>query len=246
MGHADAATGPRWIIEQTQLAQLPWSARQHITATAGSVILADTAAAFGQNGTNAEHYTTIAPCTQLMMNAGYVAKCLSLDAAPPPAGTYALYDPEGWTITPTAEYQNQCKAFADAAALIKAAGATAIMAPSNPRRQDLVQCAARAAATTGGEVMVHLQVQPWETDLSTYMHYLRQATRWAHAAVPGITVSFGVSTNPKYSATAHKMFYAWQAATGYLGLAAPCWLNIVPVKDAEVTMAARFLSLVYG
>jgi hypothetical protein len=78
------------------------------------------------------------------------------------------------------------------------------------------------------------------------MHVLRQGTRCVHLAEPGMTVRFGVSTNPKYSPTAWRMWQAWLSATGYLGISAPCWLNIVPVKDTEITMASRFLNYVYG
>jgi hypothetical protein len=42
------------------------------------------------------------------------------------------------------------------------------------------------------------------------------------------------------------MFAAWQLATGYLGLPAPCWLNIIPPTDTQVTKATRFLGMVYG
>jgi hypothetical protein len=245
--HAMAFTvQPRWLIEQTQLARLDPAYQQQITAANGSVIMADKASLFKRYGSNAEHYTTIAPCTQLMMDANYVAKCLSLEASPPPAGTFALYDPEEWTLTPTLEYDHQCKAIFEAASLIKAAGATAIIAPSTPTKQWLVECAARAAALTSGEIMIHLQTQLWETT-SDFMHVLRQATRWAHDAQPGITVSFGLSTNPKYSPTAWRLWQAWQEAQSYLGGNAPCWLNVIkPTDSTAITMANRFLEHVYG
>lgn len=245
---ASAATGPRWIIEQTQLANLPWSVRTHISASQGSVILADTKDAFLQNGTNSEHYTSIASCSTLdLSGTNYVAKCLSLDDAPPPAGTWALYDPEGWKLTPADEVQHECTAMNQAADIIKSNGATAIMAPSTDAKEWLMQCAAKAAAKTDGEVMVHLQIQPLETDLSTYMHRLRQATRWVHSVEPGMTVSFGVSTNPKYSPTAWKLYKAWLSATGYLGLSAPCWLNVIkPTSSTAIKMATRFVGYVYG
>ncbi len=75
---------------------------------------------------------------------------------------------------------------------------------------------------------------------------LKQATRWVHAVEPGMPVSFGVFTCPKYNPTAYRMWRAWVGGTGYLGRSARCWLNIVPVKGAEVKMAAKFLSHVYG
>jgi hypothetical protein len=162
---AASTTGPRWIIEQTQLARLPLTWQGRITAENGSVILADSPAAFQQNGANAEHYTTIGPCSSLDITINYVAKCLSLNDTPPPAGTYSLYDPEGWQLTPASEYVNQCKAMSQAAAIIKSAGATAIMAPSTPTKQWLVECAARAAAETDGQVMVSSSDQAMGNDV---------------------------------------------------------------------------------
>ncbi len=218
---AYAATGPRWIIEARSLVMLPAADQARITADQGSIILADSKAAFGHNGSNAEHYTTIVPCSTLTISGHhYFAKCLSLTDAPPPAGTRALYDPEGWQLTSPDEITHECKAMRKAAAIIKAAGATMIAAPSTSEKKYLVQCAARAAASTaGGEVMIHFQVQGREMNLDDFGHRLRQSTRWAHdptGGVPGITVSFGVTTNPKYGATAAGMFAAWQLATGYL------------------------------
>jgi hypothetical protein len=237
-----AATGARWIIEQTQLVRLPLTWQQRITAANGSIIMADTAADFEQNGSNAEHYTTVAPCTQLMMEATYVAKCLSLQNAPPPAGTYALYDNESWKLTPASEYDAPCQAAREAADLIRGSAATPVISIRMDTRYH-VECAAMA---TGDNGILHIGFQSYENDLAAYMGKIRQTARWARAALPGITVSFGVSTNPKYNATAWKMWQAWLAATSYLGITAPCWLNIVPVKDTEVTMAARFLGHVYG
>jgi hypothetical protein len=204
------------------------------------VILADKPSAFQAEGSNAEHYTSIALCSTPNITINYVAKCLSLDDAPPPAGTFALYDPEGWQLTPADEFEHQGTAFKAAAAIIKQAGAVAIFAPSDPTNQRWVQCAARHTAETGGGVMVHLQTQPWESTLDDFMHVLRRATRWVHDVQPGMTVSFGVSTNPKYSPTAWKMWQDWLNAQGYLGGAAPCWLDIIkPTSSTAVTMATR-------
>src|SRR6266487_3248727 len=126
---AQAAGGPRWIIEQRSLVRLPAGQQALITAGQGSIIMADSKAAFGQHGTNAEHYTTIGRCSDLTITVHYFAKCLSLKTAPPPAGTWALYDPEGWQLTDPSETEHECKAMFQAAAMIKAAGATMIAAP---------------------------------------------------------------------------------------------------------------------
>jgi hypothetical protein len=249
MGAAQAASGPRWIIEQRSLVRLPAGQQALITAGQGSIIMADSKAAFGQHGTNAEHYTTIGPCSNLTITRNYFAKCLSLKAAPPPAGTWALYDPEGWQLTAPWEINHECKAMREAAAIIKDAGATMIAAPSTSEKKWLVQCTARAAATTGGDLMIHFQVQQREMDLDNFGHRLRQSTRWAHdpdGGVPGITVSFGITTNPKIGATAAGMFAAWKLATGFLGLSAPCWLNIIPDTTTQAAKASKFLTLVYG
>jgi hypothetical protein len=248
MGTAHAASGPRWIIEQRSLVRLPAGQQALITAGQGSIIMADSKAAFGQHGTNAEHYTTIGRCSDLTITVHYFAKCLSLKAAPPPAGTRALYDPEPWQLTDPSEIEHECKAMFQAAAMIEVAGATMIAAPSTTGNKSLMQCAARAAHKTNGEVMVHMQIQPLEMDPDAYMHRLRQSTRWARDpdhGVPGITVSFGVSTNPKYGATAAGMHTTWQQATGYLGPAAPCWLNIIPDTTTQAAKASKFLTLVY-
>lgn len=244
-----AAAGPRWIIEARSLVMLPPADQSRITADQGSVILADTKATLGAGGSNAEHYTTTGSCSDLAITSHPFAKCLGLADAPPPAGTWALYDPEGWQLTAPDEITHECKAMRAAAAVIKQAGATMIAAASTSEKQWLVQCAARAAASTGGEVMIHFQVQGREMNLDDFGHRLRQSTRWARDpthGVPGITVSFGVTTNPKYGATAAGMFAAWQLGTGYLGLSAPCWLNIIPPDSTQVNKAARFLGLVYG
>jgi hypothetical protein len=249
MGTAHAASGPRWIIEQRSLVRLPADQQALITAGQGSIIMADSKAAFGQHGTNAEHYTTIGRCSDLTITRNYFAKCLSLKAAPPPTGTRALYDPEGWQLTAPWEIKHECKAIREAAAIIKDAGATMIATPSTPEKKWLVQCAARAAATTGGELMIHFQVQQREMDLDNFGHRLRQSTRWARdpdGGVPGITVSFGITTNPIVGATAAGMFAAWKLATGYLGLSAPCWLNIIPDTTTQAAKASKFLTIVYG
>jgi hypothetical protein len=129
-----------------------------------------------------------------------------------------------------------------AAAMIRAAGATPVIAPQSPSVQALVQCAAQAAGPDG---MVHLQAQPHEASLSAYMSRIENAATWARAVVPGIAVSFGLSTNPKYQATAANMFTAWKAATAYLGPSAPCWLNIIPRNSTSVKTATAFLKHVY-
>lgn len=231
---AQAATGPAWLAETTQLAGLPAPYQQEVARRA--LVLANVPPLT----TGAEHYTRIAACPATAFH--YATRCLSLTTDPPRPGTYALYDLEGWQLTGTWEQQNQCRAMFKAAAMIRADGAIPVIAPLSPSVQYLVRCAARAAGPGG---MVHFQAQPHESDLRTYMRKLRNATTWARQEVPGIAVSFGLSTNPKYHATPAVMFAAWRAATAYLGTSTPCWLNITPLNAASVKKATAFLKLVY-
>jgi hypothetical protein len=228
------ASGPAWLTEITQLAALPAPYQQDVARRA--LVLANVPPLTS----SAEHYTRIAACPATTFH--YATKCLSLTTDPPRPGTYALYDLEGWQLTGTWEQQNQCRAMFQAAAMIRADGAVPVIAPLSPSVEGLVRCAARAAGPGG---MVHLQAQPHESDLRTYMRKLKNAATWARQEVPGIAVSFGLSTNPKYHATPAIMFAAWRAATSYLGPSTPCWLNITPFTAESVKKATAFLRLVY-
>ena len=231
---ARASGGPSWLIADSQLALLHAPYRQEVAASA---LVLDNVPPLT---TNAEQYTTIFKCPAATFS--YNTKCLSLATNPPPAGTHALYDLEGWKLTSTWEQQHPCQAMSRAATMIRAAGAVPVIAPQSPSVQTLVQCAAQAAGPDG---MVHLQVQPHEATLSAYMSRIENATTWARAISPGIAVSFGLSTNPKYNASVAKMFTAWHAATTYLGPSAPCWLNIIPRTATSAKKATAFLKPVY-
>jgi hypothetical protein len=229
--HAPAsAAPPKWIMDSTQLAELS-ATDQHQITTAGVVDLAGPT-----GGTNAEHYTSVAPCLYLVST-----PCDSLTTHPPDAGSWALYDDEHWTDTPGAEQQHPCRAMAEAAAIIRQAGAIPVLAPPGLQAWKL-QCAATAAGDGG---YVHLQVQPLEA-AKAFASDLTADAAVIHAANPNALVSFGISTNPKYKATAAVICLAYQSGEQAIP-GAPAWLNVVPWPGhpgwrKAVRMATAFLA----
>jgi hypothetical protein len=224
------AAQPKWIIDDTQLDELSAADQQEIT-TAGVMDLAGPV-----GGTNAEHYTSVAPCLYLVST-----PCDSLTTHPPPAGTWAVYDDEHWSDTPGSEQVHPCRAMDEAAAIIRQAGAMPVLAPPGMQPWKL-QCAATAAGNGG---YVHLQLQPFEVT-KAFVSDLSKDAAVIHAANPNALVSFGISTNPKYKPTATIMCSAYQAAEQAVP-GAPAWLNVVPWPGhpgwrKAVRMATAFLA----
>jgi hypothetical protein len=167
----------------------------------------------------------------------------------------------GWGgITPLNDIQNFCPSLEKAAQIIRTHGAYAIFTTGGeslyPHR---AECAARYAvwASPYGHGTVHVQSQPYENDPATFVNIIKENTAWARSVAPHVRISFGVTTNPRFSPTASTMFAAWQAGMQYLSTieSGPrCWLNIVPTVSADgtvdwspaVDMASAFLSDVQG
>jgi hypothetical protein len=250
---AAAGTGHRWIIEWSRRERLDAIHRAMVTAPS-SVIMAQGTGQLAQ--TDGQQYTAVGQCTSRSRQPGGTP-CFSLSAHPPAPGTHALVDLENWPLTPTNELDHFCYFLKKAARIIRAHGAYAIFTTGGQSTwQYRAACAARWAvwASPQGQGTVHIQSQPYEDALATFMDVIRENTRWAKAAAPEVRLSFGVSTNSRYLPSAPSMFAAWKAAEAYLSrreYEPRCWLNIIPTVSADgsadwsgaVAMAESFLDL---
>jgi hypothetical protein len=250
---AAPGTGHRWIIEWSRRERLDAAHRAMVTAPS-SVLMAQSTWQMAQ--TDGQQYTAVGRCTTMSLALGGTP-CFSLSAHPPAPGTHALVDLEHWRLTPPHELEHFCYFLKNAARIIRAHGAYAIFTTGGQSTwQYRAACAARWAvwASPQGQGTVHIQSQPYEDDLITFMHVIRENTRWAKAAAPRVRLSFGVSTNPHYLPSAPSMYAAWKAAEAYLSrreYEPRCWLNIVPTVSADgsadwsgaVAMAQSFLDL---
>jgi hypothetical protein len=252
VGSVAAATGHHWIIE--------WSRRQLLDAAHGAMVTAPSLVVMAQHvrqmaQADGQQYTAVGRCTTSVTLGG--TPCFSLSSHPPAPGTYALVDLEHWQLTPRHELDHFCYFLEKAARIIRAHDAYAIFTTGGQSLwQHRAACAARWAvwASPHGDGTVHIQSQPYEDDLATFMHVIQENTLWARAAAPRVHLSFGVSTNQRYLPSAQSMYAAWKAAEAYLSqseYAPRCWLNIIPTVSADgsadwsgaVAMAQSFLDL---
>lgn len=229
---------PRWIIDQRQLP--------------GLAVGRDPVMALAQQwpfppGANGAHYTTTAgSCAGIPGNPS--ASCLSLAERPLPPELpadpfYALLDIEKWDLTPDAEYEAECDAAAAFGKQARAAGAVPVMS-LNFTTTWRIRCAAKAAGRGG---IVHAGAQGAQMRPATLAARLTTVRDAARGQVPGIAISSGVSTNPKYKPTAEGMHAAWAAAQAILGPGSWCWLNVIPPgAPAAIAMANEFLAITHG
>jgi hypothetical protein len=231
---AATATGPRWIIEQRQLAALPDTTQSEITS-GGAVVLADNP----PFKTSGEHYTTTGTCAKRLTKLR-TARCLSL-ADKPPKGSYALVDFENWDLSSYNDKHHFCKMIAEAADEIRAAGAIPVLSTGSTR--DDVTCAAKAAGDGG---YLHIQSQMDEANVTEFAASLTTVAETARAANPDISMSFGLSTRASYGASASVLCAAYQAGENVLP-GAPVWINMMPWPHrggvaAAITMISQFMS----
>lgn len=227
---ATTDTHPTWMVEQSQLPGLgPYASA---VSKAGLVELSE-----GGAVTGAEHYSSIAPCTE---RGTYQMPCNSLTTNPPAAGSVAAYDPEKWKITPASEYANVCASWRTAAGLIRAAGA--IPAASLPLTTSWqARCSARYAGD-GGWVL--LGQQNLEAHPRAYLAALNRLWQATKGQAQHLHYVFGLSTRLAYHASPWRIYQAWRLVHA-AHPAWTCWLNVI-YFDGSQWKASRVLSYIYG
>lgn len=152
-----------------------------------------------------------------------------------PRGTRAvLYDDEDWSLTPKAEQRNPAKYEALAAALVHArhllfvstpaTTLTDVLAPGDTDHYAAYLTLDLAGGAARDADVVDIQAQGSETDIATYVSFVRAAAAQAHRANPRVVVLAGISTNPSGQKVTSTQFAA--AAEAVRPFVAGFWLNV--------------------
>lgn len=217
----------------------------------------------------AQHYTSYGPCTSDPACSS-LSRDIGSGAIAASGIPTVMYDDENWSKTPDAEKSGVCSAMQQFTQLAHANGLASIMAPDQNLAspgvitsfqggesqdwQTYLRLGLASCAAASGTNAYHIMSQPFETHWcggqggacegseADFAAFVTQAALQARGVSPGLTLTAGLTTNPRYNATPQAL-YQDTLDTG--NLVGGYWLNVAGNPSNPGT-AVQYLEMLSG
>lgn len=218
----------------------------------------------------AYHYTSYGPCTTGLKGCASLSTDLgngTLQASGIPA---VMYDDENWSRTPPEEKSGVCAAMRDFTDLAHQHGLRSIMAPDqnlaspgvittyqggeSENWQTYLRLGLGSCAGASGTDAYHVMSQPFQTHWcggqggacegseADFTDFVTQAAAQAKAVEPDVTLTAGLSTNPRYNVTPQALY---QDSIDVERFVDGFWLNVAGNPSNPGT-AVQYLEMLDG
>lgn len=224
----------------------------------------------GWSSVPAYHYTSYGPCTAGLKGCASLSTDVAdgtLRASGIPA---VMYDDENWNRTPAAEKSGACAAMRDFTDLAHQQGLRSVMAPDqnlaspgvittyqggeSENWQTYLRLGLGGCAAASGTDAYHIMSQPFQTHWcggqggacegseADFTDFVTQAALQATAVEPDVTMTAGLSTNPRYNVTPQALY---QDSIDVDGVVDGFWLNVAGNPSNPGT-AVQYLEMLDG
>lgn len=217
----------------------------------------------------AQHYTSYGACTT---DPGCASLTQDIDSGAIAVSGVptVMYDDENWTKTPDAEKSGVCSAMKQFTQEAHANGLATIMAPDQNLAspgvitsfqggesedwQTHLRLGLGSCAAASGTNAYHIMSQPFQTHWcggqggacegseADFAAFVTQAALQARAVSPGLTLTAGLTTNPRYNTTPQALY---QDTLDTRDLVGGYWLNVAGSPSNPGT-AVQYLEMLSG
>lgn len=224
----------------------------------------------GWSAVPTQHYTSFEPCPATTSDCTSFSSDASSGALAGSGIRAVMFDDENWAKTPADEKTGVCSYMEQFAALANANGLASIMAPDQNLAspgvittfeggestdwQTYLRLGLASCAAASGADLLNIMAQAFETHWcggqgaacegseADFTNFVTQAALQAKAVSPGIGVTAGLSSNPRYDVTPQAMY---QDSLNVRDLVPGFWLNVAGSPPDPAT-AVQYLEMRSG